>query len=78
MTPTEEKAYLDYVFSHDLSPDEKLAYREWIIQAEEDHGCDFSVVPIEVLRQGQEASDAYHERIMEERRARNAGKTETA
>lgn len=78
MTNDEIKAYMEYRAKNKLTPEEKAAYREWVIQAEEDDGCDFSVIPREVLWQGQEASDAYYERFLEERRERNAAKTETA
>ena len=72
MTPTQEKTYLDYVFSHDLSPEEKQAYLDWVDDAEAEFGCEASVVPIEIIRQGQEAADAYYEKILEKRAKENA------
>lgn len=68
MTREEEKAYIKYVFSNDLTSEERQAYRDWVSEAEEKYGCDASVVPIEDIRAGR--GNEVYEKILSERAKR--------
>lgn len=67
MSEAERKAYLHYVFNNELTHEEMREYWEYIGDAEDRLGCDTSVVPLEVMRQGKEAADAYYEKFLEKR-----------
>jgi hypothetical protein len=67
MSDAERKAYLHYVFNNELTPEEIREYCEYLGDTEDESGCNASVVPLEVIRQGREATDAYYEKFLEER-----------
>lgn len=72
MTADEIKAYMEYRKNNELTPEEKKAYREWVIEGEDKYGCDASVIPIEALKEKSE--DEIWEMILQkraERRKRN-------
>lgn len=72
MTADEIKAYMEYRKNNELTPEEKKAYREWVIEGEDKYGCDASVIPIEALKEKSE--DEIWEMIFQkraERRKRN-------
>lgn len=72
MTEAERKAYLNYVFNNNLTPEETREYWDYMSDVETELGCDTSVVPIEIIRQGQEAADAHYEKVLEKRAKGNA------
>ncbi len=49
MTDTERKAYIEYVLSHDLTPEESADYHEYLSDSEDRYGCLSSSIPLEEL-----------------------------
>lgn len=65
MSPQERKEYIEYVLNNDLTHEENEAYIEYLEKAELEFGCDASIVPIEVLREGK--GDEFYKNIKAER-----------